>query len=230
MNFITVGMQPLSEAEFERLSAAAEVLEQDAHGPKVLRLPDGNMLKLFRVKRRWSSACISPYSKRFCRNALRLARLQVPTLTVMSCYRLARPGWSAVLYRPLAGDTLRQIARAGGLNQGLLEKLGAFVAGLHDKGIYFRSLHLGNIVLTPAGDLGLIDIADLSIKPWPLFCGQRLRNFRHLCRLQEDRLQIGQDGWQLIVAAYMNSIGKSAFCSNFSVKAQDLMNIPLEND
>lgn len=202
-------MQPLAAAELERLRAGAEVLEQDAHGIKVLRLADGRMLKLFRVKRLFSSAQLFPYSRRFCRNALKLARLGVPTLQVEACYRLPQPGMSAVLYRPLPGDTLRQIARAGQLDRALLGQLGAFVAGLHRRGVYFRSLHLGNIVRTPAGELGLIDIADLAARPWPLLGGQRLRNFRHLCRLPEDRQALGSDGWQEFCAAYLQASGRA---------------------
>ena len=63
----------LSAAELERLCTGAEVLEQDAHGLKVLRLPDGDMLKLFRVKRRWSSARL--YSIRSCRGGTWHVRL-----------------------------------------------------------------------------------------------------------------------------------------------------------
>jgi hypothetical protein len=200
-------LRPLSEAEFTRLSQGAEVLEQDAHGLKVLRLPDGDMLKLFRVKRRWSSARFSPYSKRFCRNALRLSRLGIPTVSILAWYQLSSPGLTAVLYRPLPGLTIRQIARAGGLDPRLLQQMGAFVARLHGLGVYFRSLHFGNIVQTPEGRLGLIDIADLGVRPWKLFSFERLRNFRHLCRLKEDRQGFRQDGWRQFCEAYVTAGG-----------------------
>lgn len=206
-------LRALGAAEFEGLRAGAEVLEQDAHGIKVLRLPDGDMLKLFRVKRRWSSARFSPYSKRFCRNALRLARLGVPTVGIKAWYRLPTPGLTAVLYKPLPGQTLRQVAAAGGLDLASMRKLGVFVARLHRHGVYFRSLHLGNIVLNPAGELGLIDVADLSIKPWRLICGQRLRNFRHLCRVQGDRDLIRQAGWQGFAEAYLEVAAVTGLCA-----------------
>lgn len=199
----------LSATELERLCTGAEVLEQDARGLKVLRLSDGDMLKLFRVKRRWSSAQLWPYSKRFCRNAARLVRLGIPTVSVLAWFQLTSSDLTAVLYRPLPGLTIRQIARSGGLDKQLLQQMGAFVARLHEQGVYFRSLHFGNIVQTPEGNLGLIDIADLSVRPWRLLGGERLRNFRHLCRLEEDRQGFGQDGWREFCAAYVAAGGSN---------------------
>lgn len=211
-------LQPLSQAEFERLQQGAEVLEQDSRGLKVLRLADGDMLKLFRVKRLLSSARLLPYSRRFCRNAARLAQYGVPTVSVKAWYRLPAPGLTAVLYRPLPGRTLRQIAESGCMDPDLLRQLGSFVAGLHDKGVYFRSLHLGNIVRTPAGELGLIDIADLGIMHWRLSGRRRLRNFRHMCRLEQDREVFGDEGWKLFLERYV--LAAPGLASNFLGQAR----------
>jgi hypothetical protein len=46
---------------------------------------------------------------------------------------------------------------------------------------------LGNIVLTPDGPFGLIDIADLRSQARPLFTYQRRRNLQHLQRDPFDR-------------------------------------------
>src|SRR3546814_830511 len=117
------------------------------------------MLKIFRVKRVISSARIYSYARRFCRNAARLHRLNIPTVTIKQLYHLTESAGSAVAYTPLPGQTLREIAHDGELDAPLLSRFGAFVAELHDLGIYFRSLHFGNIVLTADHRLGLIDIA-----------------------------------------------------------------------
>ncbi len=216
----------LAQQEFENLCRGAQVLEQDARGVKVLQLPDGDMLKLFRVKRAWSSARLMPYSKRFCRNAAKLARLGIPTVSVKAWYQLASPGLTAVLYRPLPGLTIRQIARSGGPDNQLLQQMGAFVADLHKRGVYFRSLHFGNIVQTSEGRLGLIDIADLGVRPWRLFGFERLRNFRHLCRLEEDRQGFGQDGWREFCAAYVKAGGfTESGARKFAIKAEGLFRI-----
>ena len=61
-----------------------------------------------------------------------------------------------------------------------------FVIGLHDRGIYFRSLHVGNVVYTPDCRLGLIDFADLRIYPWRLGRYLRARNMRRMQRIADE--------------------------------------------
>ena len=58
---------------------------------------------------------------------------------------------------------------------------------LHDEGIYFRSLHLGNVVLTPQGELGLIDIADVRLHRGPLTRFWRKRNLRRMDGIASER-------------------------------------------
>jgi len=85
---------------------------------------------------------------------------------------------------------LRELKR-GGLpaqeSAALKSLFTGFVIGLHDRGVYFRSLHLGNVILTPEGELGLIDFADLRIHPWPLGRYLRSRNMRRMMDIEEDR-------------------------------------------
>lgn len=195
--------QELSPAAFRELCASAEILEQDTHGLKVLRLADGDMLKVFRVKRVLSSAHVYSYARRFCRNATRLGRLGVPTVTVKQLYHFSDSSNSAVRYAPLPGRTLRELGRIDQLEDSLLESLGIFISKLHFKGIYFRSLHLGNIVQTPEGKLGLIDVADMHFFPWSLSCRRRIRNFNHLRRPQEDAVSLGPDAWRIMRQSYL---------------------------
>lgn len=170
-----------------KLTAGAQVMEEDSLGPKVYRLTDGTFLKMFRRKRLLSSALLVPYSQRFWRNAKRLNSLGIPTLSPLELYQLDAPSLSAVLYSPLQGKTLKDIylddpeAFAE-----LLPDLIAFIRNLHRLGIYFRSLHLGNIVRTPEGPLGLIDIADLSFQRRPLSKAKARRNLAHFSRLLDN--------------------------------------------
>ena len=205
--------QKLTPEEFQQLCAGADIIEQDAHGLKVLRLANGGgMLKLFRIKHLISSARIYPYSRQFCRNADRLHVLGVPTINIKQLFHFADSANSAVLYQPLPGQTLRQLANAKQLDEAMLTNLGTFIASLHQRGIYFRSLHLGNIVVTPNGEFGLIDVADMSIYPWKLRCGRRLRNFYHICRLQKDIRQLGLSGWSTVQASYLEHSALSERC------------------
>ncbi|WP_422413670.1 MULTISPECIES: hypothetical protein [unclassified Endozoicomonas] len=182
------GMQRLSSTAYQALIEGAEVIEQDHFGDKVLKLKDKTFLKLFRVKSTISSAWFKPYSVRFARNASELVTRGIQTVDIISCYRLGRYKKTAVHYRPLPGRTLRQVFPA--LDEDgtrvLAEQLARYIAQLHKQGVYFRSLHMGNILKLPDGALGLIDIADMRFSRSPLKEALRLRNLHHLARYEQD--------------------------------------------
>jgi len=175
-------MRTVSEAEYEKLLAASDVIEQDGHGIKVVRLPDGNFLKTFWVRRWFSSRWIYPEWLRFTLHAEALRRRGIPTVEVLQTLRIPHLKRTGVMYRPLPGCTLRQVAAGGMFDAALAERLGGFIARLHRKGVHFHSLHLGNVLLCPDGAFGLIDISNMKIFPWPLWANTRIRNFAHLVR------------------------------------------------
>lgn len=181
-------MQLLSKEQYGSWRADAEVIEKDRHGEKVLRLADGTFLKLFRRKSWLSKTAFYPPAKRFADNAAELQRLGIPCPRVIQLYRLSDPYRSVVHYEPLAGQTLRDLLRKDmALDQlELFARLAEFITHLHELGVYFRSLHMGNIVLTPDDQLGLIDISDMRCLGRPLSRRMRDRNYRHLLRYESD--------------------------------------------
>ncbi|AMA47370.1 BUD32 family EKC/KEOPS complex subunit [Pseudomonas alabamensis] len=200
-------MQPLDHTAYLTLREGARVIEADGSGDKVLQMPDGRFLKLFRRKRWLTSAALFPYAQRFADNARRLRALGIETPEVLAVYRIKSIERDGVYYAPLAGSTLRQLIQQGTATDTLRERYGAFVARLHDQGVYFRSLHLGNVVLTPAQVLGLIDIADLSQRGRALGPNKRLRNFQHMLRYREDRAWLrGDDAGQAFLRGYAASL------------------------
>lgn len=172
------------------------MIERDLHGEKVVRLPDGTLLKLFRRKHLLSSALLYPYAQRFADNCRKLAELAIPCPVVRDVFRVPAIARDVVHYQPLPGQTVRQLRDqlSPAEAEAMRRELGAFVAGLHWRGIYFRSLHLGNIVRTPEGLLGLIDIADLALKRGPLGVAAQRRNMRHLARYRDDHAWLTDDG------------------------------------
>lgn len=171
---------PLPAAMLLNMIEGAQVLEEDSFGPKVYQLHDGNMLKLFRRKRLLSSALLRPHSQQFCANAAALQARGIPTVQPLHLYRLDDPARTAVLYSPLPGETLSQLLRDRVYPwTTLVPELAYFINRLHDNGVYFRSLHLGNIVRNPDGTLGLIDIADLKVYSTPLSKRLIMRNRQH---------------------------------------------------
>ncbi len=208
-------MERIDHNRYLELTGDATLIEADAHGDKVLQLANGNYLKLFRVKRLFSSARIFSYTRRFVRNARMLAARGIPTVVVVADYDIPALKRSAVCYQPLVGTTLRSIAAT--LDAAAIGQLGAFVRKLHDKGIYFRSLHLGNIVLTPDNQLGLIDISDLQVSSRPLHRRRRIRNFRHLLRIANDRAVLAKYADNL-AAGYGDARVSSAISHYFTLQ------------
>lgn len=176
-------MKRLTAEEYLRLRAGAEVMEADSFGDKVLRLADGTILKLFRRKRLLSSAAWYPYAQRFADNAVAMRRRGIAVPEIIAIVRIPAIARDAVHYHPLPGESLRQLLRAGmepDERQNLRSAFTRFVIELHEKGIYFRSLHLGNVLHLPDGHFGLIDIADARLRPWRLSRHLRRRNLRLL--------------------------------------------------
>ena len=181
-------MKTISHKAFLALRGNAKVLEADGYGEKVLALEDGTILKLFRRKRLFSSALFSPYARRFGNNAVALRHIGISSPQILDIVRDREIKRDIIHYIPVPGHTLRQLFRDNPRPPDLQIKrqaIAAFIARLHDAGVYFRSLHLGNIVQTPEGEFGLIDISDLRIFPFTLPRFLRQRNLARLERIAE---------------------------------------------
>ena len=216
---ISVGMTP---EDFAALTVDADIWEQDRHGPKVYHLASGNILKIFRRKHVLSSAALTSYARHFCHNAESLKWLAIPTVDIVDLFHLTCSRNTAVIYMPLPGRTVRQIAQEKALSAAFMHKLGSFIAHLHDKGIYFRSLHFGNVVLTAGNEFGLIDIADMKCYSRPLPSRLRIRNFRHFLRLADDWKNVSAEAKRAVAAGYLETArlsqrAKKSMCKEVSV-------------
>lgn len=187
----TIGHQ-----EYLAMKEGATVLESDFYGEKVLKLADGTMLKLFRRKRLLSSAAWYPYARRFVDNARVLEQRGFAVPRVIAAMRIPSILRDAVRYHPLPGVSLRSLIAQGlapEAEKDLKTRFAAFVIRLHDQGIYFRSLHLGNVILTPEGRLGLIDFSDLRAYRRPLPGFLRRRNLRRMLGIESERGWVDSD-------------------------------------
>lgn len=185
-------MRIVTAQELESWLATGKVLEKDGRGPKVVALENGLFLKIFHTRRHPLLARLQPAARRFAQNAERLRHLGIQAPEVRELFWLdRRAGLSACLYRPLPGQSIEQLYRqAPQQADSLLPSLARFIRQLHQRGIYFRSLHLGNILQLPDGQYGLIDILDLQLKRGQLNRWLIQRNFQHLRHyLQRRELQ-----------------------------------------
>jgi hypothetical protein len=175
-------MRIVTAQELESWLTTGEVLEADARGPKVVALNDQLFLKIFHTRRNPILARLQPAAKRFSCNANLLHELGIAAPTVVDQFWIdRRRGLSGCLYQPLPGTSVDTLFRQSPdqLNE-ILPHLAAFIRSLHEKQLYFRSLHVGNILLLPGGEFGLIDFLDLKRKPLPLSTWHIQRNLRHL--------------------------------------------------
>ncbi|YCH26742.1 polymerase [Pseudomonas sp. D2-5] len=181
-------MKRIDAAQLDALLQGAKTIEEDGLGVKVAQLSDGDFLKLYRRKRLLSSDLWDLPAQRFADNAQGLLRLGITAPTVLDVLMISERRLSAVRYQPLPGDTLRNRLRQldAEPRAALVRQFGTFLGELHQLGVYFRSLHLGNVLLLPDGSFGLIDLSDMKLETRPLASWKRRRNLQHILRYGED--------------------------------------------
>lgn len=182
-------MQTLSRLAYDAWLKENTLVEYDGSGPKVLRCANGDYIKFFRIKRVVSFSRLINPAVRFCNNARRLKKLGFHTISPVAIWHIPHIERWAVRYAPVEGESLKDLIKKYSLPEKTISDFGALIQQLHAKGVYFRSLHLGNVVLRPDGQLGLIDILDCRFR-WfgmPLNDFQRQRNFSHLFRYADAR-------------------------------------------
>lgn len=182
-------MRIVTAQELESWLASGTVLEKDSRGPKVLMLGGGQILKIFHTRRHPMLSRLNPPAKKFAQNALILQQLGIPSPQIIeSLWIDLTNGISASIYQPLPGRSVESILKETPEQvDALVPKLANFIKALHQQGVYFRSLHLGNILQLHDGQFGLIDFLDLSKKSRPLSDWEVSRNFKHLERYLERR-------------------------------------------
>jgi tRNA A-37 threonylcarbamoyl transferase component Bud32 len=202
-------MKKLSEDDLISMLQGATTIEEDGHGIKVASLRDGDYLKLYRRKRLLSSALWAPPSRRFADNAQRLNQLGVRAPLIMDTFEVPSRKLNGVRYQPLPGDTLRNYWRGLEPAQRAAEvtRFGNFLGRLHELGVYFRSLHLGNVLILPDRSFALIDLSDMQISGRALAGWKRRRNLQHMLRYPEDRNWLIAQHREQLVAGYGEHCG-----------------------
>lgn len=185
----------------EALMADAIILSSHAvFGPKVFILPFGDIIKVFNPKSGFTRRHWHPKYLQFIENAAALHAHHIKTVTIHHIYHFKDRDAYAVRYTPLPGRDLRSLMAQN--TDALMPVLLDFMASLHEKGIYFRGLHLGNILLCDSGGLGIIDMADMRFKRWSLGMQARVRNIAHMVKRPEDRGLFQAYGLDKLLAQY----------------------------
>lgn len=180
-------MIQISHKDFQALCQRQDfkVLEANKYGPKVLETPNDEIIKIFRRKRGISSDFFNPYALRFYRNACKLATLNISAPDIQLVQRCKKEQAFILQYPKLPGVCVSALVRAG--NTAILQDAIHFIWQLHQQGVFFRAIHLSNLLYDPTHGFSLIDIADLKIKRKPLSFHARYRNLKHLFLHHKDK-------------------------------------------
>lgn len=200
------GAVVLSEAEFTAHCASGEVLERKRGEVAVLAHSDAAGLplitKIWRPARGSMGALLRPPHRRFRRALLALQQRGIRVPRYRAHGRVRHGDARFVVYERLAGEVLR--TRPGHVDLDVLARL---AVDLHARGVYFRGLHLGNVVRAADGRLGLIDVQDVRLRRRPLSARMRARNLGILCAHPKDLAFLAPERWSELVLAYCRAAG-----------------------
>jgi tRNA A-37 threonylcarbamoyl transferase component Bud32 len=154
--------------------------------PKVMEKNGDTIIKIFYPKKsKFSSDRIWPRAMRFYKNVKRLQSngYHAPEITkVQFCSDLKI---YLLHYRKLDGQDVRSLVQSGQLH--IIKEVAHLVANLHTQGIFFRSIHLENLLYQPDNKFALLDVADVRFKSKNLSLSIRYRNLKHLFLVQMDK-------------------------------------------
>lgn len=204
-------LKSMSKEEFEALVRSATILEavgKRKNRIKVARLQDGRILKMFRRRGlKLTSKIRKPYCVSFKDNADKLISMGIPSIHVEDTFYVEHMQQHAVVYPLLSGIDFRTKltdTKAKERKQ-LIERFAEFVAELHLKGVHFRALHLGNIIITEEQEFGLIDVADMTFRSRSLKISERCRNFEHITRYKKDIRLLTEEDPDIFIEGYITA-------------------------
>jgi len=189
----------------EKLCQNGKAIDNKGGYPAVVLHPDDTVTKIWaRKKGFFSSATLSPYSSRFIKNAKKLQQRGIVVPEILEHAKLERSHVRLVTYRSLPGNSIRELLETNPQEVDIAS-LTQFINQLHDKGIQFGGMHLGNIIQRPDKQgYGLIDFTDVRFFSTPLSTKQRAANLAVPLRYPEDISRIKAAGLPDLQETYLN--------------------------
>jgi hypothetical protein len=198
-------MKTISQQELEALCQNGKAIDSKGGYPAVVLHPDGTVTKFWaRKKGFFSSSTISPYSTRFIKNAAELTRRGVIAPEIISHAKLEHSHVRIVTYRSLPGESIRELLKENPTHVDI-PRLAEYIFQLHEKGISFGGMHLGNIIQRPNDQgYGLIDFTDVKFYSKPVSLLRRAANLATPLRYQDDVKRITESGLPSLQQCYLD--------------------------
>ncbi len=181
-------MQVITAQDFDTLIESTKILSYGRpNQAKVFEKNETTIIKLFYWKNKLiTSDKLRPRVMRFCNNLESLRNLGYAVPTIDKLQKCPELKFSLVQYEKVEGQDIRTLAKAGDVE--VIQKVADFLANLHQNGVFFRSIHLENLLLqSDYKTFGIIDVTDIQFSARPLSLYKRLRNLRHLLKEKNDR-------------------------------------------
>ena len=187
-----------NDAEFNKFVEKADDL-----GHRKTFHKKNEIIKIFNVRGYISSGFFNTYASRIIKISIRLKEHEITSIEITNELAFQYNNrLSGVSYKYIPGKTYRDLGNK--ITKEMITDLAKYISIIHKKGIYFRAMHLGNILLHNK-KLFLIDIAKIHFYPWPLFIFTRARAFRRMIKYQDDIKHFGLINYKNLISEYMVS-------------------------
>ncbi len=187
-----------NDAEFNKFVEKADDL-----GHRKTFYKKNEIIKIFNVRGYISSGFYNTYASRIIKNSIKLKEHEISSIEITNELAFQYNNrLSGVSYKYIPGKTYRDLGNK--ITKEMITDLAKYISIIHKKGIYFRAMHLGNILLHNK-KLFLIDIAKIHFYPWSLFIFTRARAFRRMIKYQDDIKHFGLINYKNLISEYMVS-------------------------
>jgi len=187
-----------NDAEFNKFVEKADDL-----GHRKTFQKKNEIIKIFNVRGYISSDFFNTYASRIIKNSIKLKEYEISSIEITNELAFQYNNrLSGVSYKYIPGKTYRDLGNK--ITKEMITDLAKYISIIYKKGIYFRAMHLGNILLHNK-KLFLIDIAKIHFYPWPLFIFTRARAFRRMIKYQDDIKHFGLINFKNLISEYMVS-------------------------
>ncbi len=193
-------MRKLDREQLENYIDASRVLHGTTERPGLILTPGDEIVKFFYRRKKISTATFLPPAQRFTANSRKLLERDIPAPVVKDVMYCDEIPVQMVVYDRIEGKDVRELCQSEGVTN--LAQLPEHFAHLHKTGIYFRAVHLGNILIGH-GAIYLVDISDLTTHGSSLGVFQRARNLAHLFNAEHDKAYFVTYGLHKFVKEYV---------------------------
>lgn len=205
-------MKTLSNSELQRFIQKHRLLLGTLQRPELMLTSRQQIVKFFYPRKSISTSLFIPQAKRFRSNGIKLKQVGITAPEVSELIFCPDIPVHMAVYQYLKGDDIRNLCSKN--NYPCIDKLPSYIATLHQRGVYFRAIHLGNILQSDENELALVDITDLTVRLDQLTIFQRARNIAHLFNSTEDKQWLADYG----LRRFLDSYHLSAHLSDTKIK------------